>query len=144
LKQAAAAPRFESTEAIMAELNHLIVWSKDKHASAKFLADMLGVPAGPEWVPFVPVKTGNGVTLDFIDGESTVRMQHYAFLVTDAEFDAAFARIKKAGLTYWADPHKGQPGKINQHWGGRGVYFEDPNGHLLELITKPYGDLAEI
>jgi catechol 2,3-dioxygenase-like lactoylglutathione lyase family enzyme len=128
----------------MAELNHLIVWSKDKHASAKFLADMLGVPAGPEWGPFVPVRTSNGVTMDFIDGENTVRMQHYAFLVTDAEFDAAFARIQKAGLTYWADPHKDQPGKINRHWGGRGVYFEDPNGHLLELITKPYGDLGAL
>lgn len=128
----------------MAELNHLIVWSKDKHASAKFLADMLGVPAGPEWGPFVPVRTSNGVTMDFIDGENTVRMQHYAFLVTDAEFDAAFARIQKAGLTYWAGPHKDQPGQINHHWGGRGVYFEDPNGHLLELITKPYGDLANL
>jgi len=128
----------------MAELNHLIVWSKDKHASAKFLADMLGVPAGPEWGPFVPVRTSNGVTMDFIDGESEVRMQHYAFLVTDAEFDAAFARIKKAGLTYWAGPHKDQPGQINHHWGGRGDYFEDPNGHLLELITKPYGNASEI
>ena len=128
----------------MAELNHLIVWSKDKHASAKFLGDMLGVPVGAEWGPFIPVKTGNGVTMDFVDGENEVRMQHYAFLVDDAEFDAAFARIKKAGITYWADPHKGQPGEINHHWGGRGVYFEDPNGHLLELITKPYGDLADL
>ena len=100
--------------------------------------------SAPQWGPFVPVKTSNGVTLDFIDGGSDVRMQHYAFLVDDAEFDAAFARIKKAGLTYWADPHKEQPGEINRHWGGRGVYFEDPNGHLLELITKPYGDLASL
>ena len=103
-----------------------------------------GVPVGAEWGPFIPVKTSNGVTIDFVDGENDVRMQHYAFLVDDAEFDAAFARIKKAGLTYWADPHKGQPGAINHHWGGRGVYFEDPNGHLLELITKPYGDLADL
>ena len=100
---------------------------------------LLGVPVGAEWGPFIPVKTGNGVTMDFVDGENEVRMQHYAFLVDDAEFDAAFARIKKAGLTYWADPHKGQPGEINHHWGGRGVYFEDPNGHLLEIITRPYG-----
>ena len=128
----------------MAELNHLIVWSKDKHASAKFLADMLGVPVGDDWGPFVPVRTGNGVTMDFVDGEKEVRMQHYAFLVDDAEFDAAFARIKKAGLTYWADPHKEHRGEINHHWGGRGVYFDDPNGHLLELITKPYGDLAAL
>ena len=73
-----------------------------------------------------------------------VRTSHYAFLVDDAEFDAAFGRIKQAGLTYWAGPHKERPGEINHHWGGRGVYFEDPNGHLLELITKPYGDLADI
>jgi catechol 2,3-dioxygenase-like lactoylglutathione lyase family enzyme len=128
----------------MPELNHLIVWTKDKHGSAKFLADVLGVSVSPEWGPFVPVKTSNGVTMDFIDGGSDVRMQHYAFLVTDAEFDAAFSRIKSAGLAYWADPHKEQAGEINRHWGGRGVYFEDPNGHLLELITKPYGNLAEL
>ena len=123
----------------MAELNHLIVWSKDKHKSAKFLADILGVPVGAEWGPFVPVKTANGVTLDYVDGEDTVRMQHYAFLVSDQEFDAGFARIKDKGVKYWADPHKSEPGKINHHFGGRGVYFEDPNGHLLELITQPYG-----
>jgi len=123
----------------MADLNHIIVWTKDKHASAKFLADILGTPVGAPWGPFVPVKTGNGVTLDFVDGEGTVRMQHYAFLVSDAEFDAGFARIKDKGIKYWADPHKSEPGKINHHYGGRGVYFDDPNGHLLELITQPYG-----
>lgn len=128
----------------MAALNHIIVWSKDKQASAEFLGDILGVPVGAPWGPFVPVRTSNGVTLDFADGEQEVRMQHYAFLVDDAEFDAAFARIKQAGLTYWADPHKAQPGEINHHWGGRGVYFEDSNGHLLELITQPYGDLADV
>jgi catechol 2,3-dioxygenase-like lactoylglutathione lyase family enzyme len=127
----------------MAELNHIIVWTKDKHVSAEFLADILGVPVGAAWGPFVPVKTANGVTLDFIDGEDTVRMQHYAFLVSDAEFDAGFAKITDKGLTYWADPHKSEPGKINHHFGGRGVYFEDPNGHLLELITKPYGKFPD-
>ena len=124
----------------MAELNHIIVWTRDKHTSAKFLADILGVAAGKPWGPFVPVKTANGVTLDFVDGEDSVRMQHYAFLVSDAEFDAGFARIKEKGIKYWADPHRSEPGRINHHFGGRGVYFEDPNGHLLELITKPYGE----
>ena len=81
--------------------------------------------------------------MDFVDGESEVHMQHYAFSST-SRVRCAFARIKRAGLAYWADPHKGQPGEINHHWGGRGVYFEDPNGHLLELITKPYGDLADL
>jgi catechol 2,3-dioxygenase-like lactoylglutathione lyase family enzyme len=126
------------------QLNHTIVAARDAERSAQFLADILGLPAPVRWGPFVPVKTGNGVTMDFIDGESEVRMQHYAFLVSDAEFDSSFARLEKAGLPYWADPHKAHPGEINRHWGGRGVYFEDPNGHLLELITKPYGDLGAL
>jgi catechol 2,3-dioxygenase-like lactoylglutathione lyase family enzyme len=127
----------------MAALNHIIIPAKDKDASAKFLAGILGTEARPQWGPFRPVQTSNGVTLDFVDSQD-VRTQHYAFLVTDAEFDSAFQRIKKARLTYWAGPHKEGPGEINRHWAGRGVYFEDPNGHLLELITKPYGDLADI
>jgi catechol 2,3-dioxygenase-like lactoylglutathione lyase family enzyme len=127
----------------MAALNHIIIPAHDKDKSAKFLADLLGTKPAPQWGPFRPVQTSNGVTLDFVDSKD-VRTQHYAFLVTDAEFDAAFGRIKKAALSYWAGPHKEGPGEINHHWGGRGVYFEDPNGHLLELITKPYGDLKDI
>lgn len=124
----------------MADLNHLIVWTKDKHASAKFLADILGVPVSPPWGHFVPVKTGNGVTIDFVDGSKDVRMQHYAFLVSDTEFDAGFAQIKRSRVPFWANHDKSGPGEINHHFGGRGVYFEDPNGHLMELITKPYGE----
>ena len=124
----------------MPALNHIIVPAKDKDASATFLADILGVKVRPQWGPFRPVQTSNGVTLDFVDSKD-VRTQHYAFLVDDKEFDASFARVKKAGLAYFAGPHKEGPGEINHHWGGRGVYFEDPDGHLLELITKPYGEL---
>ena len=127
----------------MPALNHIIIPAKDKDASAAFLADILGVKAQPQWGPFRPVQTSNGVTLDFVDSKD-VRTQHYAFLVDDKEFDASFARIKKAGITYFADHDKSGPGEINHHWGGRGFYFEDPNGHLLELITKPYGNLSEI
>lgn len=127
----------------MAALNHLIIPAKDKDASALFLAGILGVEPGKQWGPFRPVQTSNGVTLDFVTSRD-VRTQHYAFLVDDSEFDAAFGRIRQAGLTYWAGPHKDQPGEINRHWGGRGVYFEDPDGHLLELITKPYGDLGDL
>ncbi len=123
----------------MPALNHIIIPAKDKDASATFLADILGVEAGPQWGPFRPVQTSNGVTLDFVDSKD-VRTQHYAFLVDDAEFDAGFAKIKVQGVPYFADPQRQQPGTINRHWGGRGVYFEDPNGHLLELITKPYGE----
>jgi catechol 2,3-dioxygenase-like lactoylglutathione lyase family enzyme len=124
----------------MPALNHLIIPAKNKDASATFLADILGVEAGPQWGPFRPVQTSNGVTLDFVDSQD-VRTSHYAFLVEDREFDTAFAKIKAAGIGYYADPHKHEPGKINNHWGGRGVYFDDPDGHLMELITKPYGAL---
>ncbi|MEU0052180.1 VOC family protein [Streptomyces sp. NPDC006184] len=122
------------------ELNHTIVHARDKRESAAFLAGILGLEAGAEWGPFIPVSTSNGVTLDFatVPAESIV-MQHYAFLVSEEEFDAAFARIREAGITYYADPHGKQPGEINHHWGGRGLYFHDPAGHGMEIITRPYG-----
>jgi catechol 2,3-dioxygenase-like lactoylglutathione lyase family enzyme len=122
----------------MAQLNHIIIPAHDKNASATFLGGILGVTPDAQWGPFVPVRTANGVTLDFVDS-TDVRTQHYAFLVDDMEFDAGLARLKKDGVPIYAGPHKELPGEINHHFGGRGVYFEDPNGHLLELITKPYG-----
>ncbi|WP_225823656.1 VOC family protein [Streptomyces naphthomycinicus] len=123
------------------ELNHTIVHARDKRESAEFLAGVLGLEAGPDWGPFVPVGTSNGVTLDFatVPAESIV-MQHYAFLITEEEFDAAFARIRAAGITYYADPHGKQPGEINHYYGGRGLYFMDPAGHAMEIMTRPYGD----
>jgi catechol 2,3-dioxygenase-like lactoylglutathione lyase family enzyme len=122
------------------EFNHTIIPAMDKWSSAKFLADILNLEAGPEWGHFVPVKTANGVTLDF---DTRVRPGHYAFLVSDAEFDAAFARIRVQGIRYYADPRRAKPGEINHLYGGRGVYFEDPNGHMMEIITQPYGDWPE-
>jgi len=123
-----------------AELNHTIVWCRDKELSAKFLADMLGLPAPGTFSHFRVVELGNGVSMDFATREGPVARQHYAFLVDDAGFDAGMARIEALGLTFWADPARSKPGEINRHWGGRGVYFEDPDGHLLELITRPYGE----
>ncbi|MFQ6143703.1 VOC family protein [Streptomyces seoulensis] len=122
------------------ELNHTIVHARDKRESAEFLAHVLGLATGTEWGPFIPVTTANGVTLDFasVPAESIVT-QHYAFLVSDEEFDAAFGRIRQAGITYYADPHLKQPGEINHHHGGRGLYFKDPAGHGMEIITRPYG-----
>ena len=121
------------------ELNHTIVHSRDKRESAEFLANILDLEVGAEWGPFIPVATSNGVTLDFatIPAES-ITTQHYAFLISDEEFDAAFGRIKQAGITYYADPHGKQPGEINHHHGGRGLYFHDPAGHGMEIITRPY------
>jgi catechol 2,3-dioxygenase-like lactoylglutathione lyase family enzyme len=120
------------------ELNHIIIPSKDKSASAGFLAGILGLPVGAQWGPFVPVQLSNGVTLDFMDG-GEFHAQHCAFLVSEDEFDASYARIKDAGIDYWADPFHQQPGEINHHYGGRGVYFDDPSGHNMEILTQPYG-----
>jgi catechol 2,3-dioxygenase-like lactoylglutathione lyase family enzyme len=122
------------------QLNHTIVAARDAEASAHFLADILGLPAPVRWGPFMIVEDANGTSLDFMDwGDHEIHGQHYAFLVSEDEFDAGFARIRERGLPYWADPHKDTPNEINRNDGGRGVYFEDPNGHLLELITRPYG-----
>jgi catechol 2,3-dioxygenase-like lactoylglutathione lyase family enzyme len=124
------------------ELNHTIVHARDKHASARFLAGILGVAVEPQFGPFLPIRLSNGVTLDFLDVDAPVYPQHYAFLVGEEVFDGAFSRIQQAGLPYWADPFHQQPSTINHHDGGRGVYFEDPDGHNLELITVPYGGTA--
>jgi catechol 2,3-dioxygenase-like lactoylglutathione lyase family enzyme len=85
------------------------------------------------------VELDNGVSLDFMEKEGAVSPQHYAFLIGEQEFDEAFARIKEKGLTYWPDPARSRANEINHNDGGRGCYFEDPNGHLLEIITRPYG-----
>lgn len=122
-----------------AELNHTIVWCNDKAASAGFLADILGRPAPRPFGHFLVVELDNGVSLDFMQKDGPVARQHYAFLVGEADFDAGFARIGDRGMSYWADPGQSKSNEINHHDGGRGVYFEDPNGHLLELITRPYG-----
>ncbi|HEX6268168.1 MAG TPA: VOC family protein [Burkholderiales bacterium] len=122
------------------KLNHTIVHSNDKRAAATFFAEVFGLPKPVPFGPFLGVEVGNEVTLDFLDADGMeVQMQHYAFLVSEAEFDQIFGRIKERGLAYWADPGQTQKGKINRHDGGRGVYFEDPSGHLLEIITRPYG-----
>ena len=122
-----------------AQLNHTIVWCSDKHRSATFLTDILGLPPARPFVHFMVVDLENSLSLDFMEKEGRIAPQHYAFLVSEAEFDAGFARIKDRGLDFWADPARQQAGQINEHWGGRGVYFEDPDGHFLELLTKPYG-----
>ncbi|MEU1814821.1 VOC family protein [Streptomyces roseifaciens] len=122
------------------ELNHTIVHSRDKRESAAFLANILGLDVGPDMGPFTPVVTGNGVTLDFATSDQPeIVPQHYAFLVPEESFDGIFARIEEAGVPYWADPYRTRPNEINHHDGGRGVYFPDPSGHYLEVLTRPYG-----
>ena len=119
--------------------NHTIVWARDSETSAKFLADVLGLHAPRRFGPFQVVITDNGANLDFMKAEGEIKPQHYAFLVSESEFDEIFGRIRDRSLPYWADPARTQAGQINHNDGGRGFYFEDPDGHFLEVITRPYG-----
>jgi catechol 2,3-dioxygenase-like lactoylglutathione lyase family enzyme len=121
------------------ELNHTIVAARDKLEAAMFLTDLLGLPAPTSFGPFLVVTLGNRVSLDFLTTTEDITPQHYAFLVSEEEFDKIFNRIRALELPYWADPHHEQPGQINHRDGGRGVYFDDPNGHVLEILTRPYG-----
>jgi catechol 2,3-dioxygenase-like lactoylglutathione lyase family enzyme len=122
------------------KLNHTIVHSRDPRESAEFLVGLFGLPAPVPFGPFLSVPVANEVTLDYLSaGDMEIQVQHYAFLVSEAEFDQIFGRIEERGITHWADPGRKLPGQINRHWGGRGVYFQDPSGHLLEIITRPYG-----
>ncbi|MDN0195394.1 VOC family protein [Streptomyces sp. S.PNR 29] len=121
------------------QLNHTIVAAHDKQASARFLADILGLEVSPPYGPFIPVEVPNGVTLDYMETDGEITPQHYAFLVSEDDFDVIFARVREAGLSYWADPYHRRAGEINHNDGGRGAYFDDPNGHRLEILTRPYG-----
>ncbi|MGI5169013.1 VOC family protein [Spirillospora sp. CA-253888] len=119
-------------------LDHIIIPATDKRTSAEFLARILGVEAGEQWGPFVPVRTGNGVTLDYMDSDD-FRWHHCAFLVPEDDFDGILARIKESGARFHARPDGGGAGEINTNDGGRGVYFDDPDGHHMEVLTVPYG-----
>jgi catechol 2,3-dioxygenase-like lactoylglutathione lyase family enzyme len=121
------------------QLNHTIVAARDKHESATFLSEILGLPAPVAFGHFLVVQADNGVSLDFADDGGEVRPQHYAFLISEDEFDQVYARVQERGLTIWPNPWKGHEGQINHNDGGRGFYFEDPSGHFLEVLTKPYG-----
>jgi hypothetical protein len=121
------------------QLNHTIVHAKDAKASAQFLAEMLGVAEPARFGPFWTVQLDNDVTLDYLQTDEAFIVEHYAFLVSEREFDAIFGRIQQRGLEHWADPMHSRPSQINHHDGGRGVYWNDPNGHYLEIITRPYG-----
>ncbi|WP_219419159.1 VOC family protein [Pseudonocardia nigra] len=119
------------------ELNHTIVASRDKQAGARFLADVLGLPEPTSFGPFAVVELHNGVSLDFMD-TADVPSQHYAFLIGEDEFDAVAARLRERGVATYADPGHRQPGH-NTNDGGRGLYFDSPDGHNLEVLTRPYG-----
>lgn len=120
-------------------LNHTIVAARDKQVSATFLAEILGLPPPVPFGRFLAVRLDNDVTLDFMDTTEKIEPRHFAFLVSEAEFDEIFGRIRQRQLPYWADPRAQRPGEINRQDGGRGVYFADPDGHYLEILTRPYG-----
>lgn len=121
------------------ELNHTIVHARDADASAQFLSDILGLVAPRRFGPFSVVDVANGVSLDFLSTTEHFIIEHYAFLVSETEFDEIFARLVARGVDHFADPRLARRGEINRNDGGRGCYFKDPDGHVLEIITRPYG-----
>jgi len=120
-------------------LNHTIVWCVDKAKSAAFLTEILGLPDAVPFGPFMVVELENGVSVDYHDTAEPIAPQHYAFLISEQQFDEVYGRVRARGLDYWADPACSRHGEINRHDGGRGFYWQDPDGHLLEVITRPYG-----
>ncbi|MGH3190024.1 MAG: VOC family protein [Streptosporangiaceae bacterium] len=117
------------------ELNHTIVPAHDPKASAQFLAGILGLTVDPPVAHFTPITLTNSVTLDY-DQIEDFDSHHYAFLVSEEEFEAAFARIQDSRITFYADPACQQSGQIYRNKNGRrGTYFRDPNGHLMEILT---------
>lgn len=119
-------------------LNHTIVLARDTAETATFLTDILGLPPPQTLGHFTVVQIGH-TSLDLVETGETIEGRHFAFLVDEREFDAIFERIRQRGLTYWADPFRSKPGQINRWDDGRGLYFDDPNGHRLEILTRPYG-----
>jgi catechol 2,3-dioxygenase-like lactoylglutathione lyase family enzyme len=119
------------------QLNHTIVAAHDKQEAATFLAEILGLGPPTPFGPFLCVETANGVSLDYADHAGTIASNHYAFLVSEEDFDAIFAKVTDRGLRYWADPGHTRESVINSH--GRGFYFEDPSGHNMEILTRAYG-----
>ncbi|YCH06319.1 VOC family protein [Arthrobacter sp. alpha11c] len=118
--------------------NHTIIASIDRAVSAEFYRSILEADEAPSWGPFTNLTLAGGVMLQFAEPPVEIQMQHYAFLVDDQHFDRAYQRLVSAGVEHWADPQMTRPGETNTEHGGRGVYFKDPSGHALELITKPY------
>ena len=121
------------------QFNHTIVWSSDRTASAEFFAEIYGLPAPEDLYHFKVVKVANGVSIDFADREGAIAPQHYALLVGEDEFTGIMKRIEARGMQFWADPGRSKPGEINRNDGGRGVYFEGPDGHFFEALTVPFG-----
>lgn len=124
------------------ELNHTIAWCSNKKRSAEFLTDVLGLAKARRFMHFLVVELSNGVSIDYFETTDHIAIQHFAFLVSDSEFDDVYERLSKGGIEIWADPARTKPGEINRNDGGRGLYFLDPDGHMMEIITRPYGGVS--
>ncbi|GAA2314047.1 VOC family protein [Streptomyces hawaiiensis] len=123
----------------VAHLDHTVVFASHRQLSAEFLAAVLGLEVGAPFGPFLPVDLGNGVTLDYYEKtDEPIQPQHYAFLVPEERFDGMIERLEAIGVTYYADPNHTRPGRVNDLFGGRGAYFDDPDGHNMEIMTRPY------
>ncbi len=118
-------------------LNHTIVPARDKEAAARFFAHIFGLRSEGAGGHFAPVRVNGTLTFDFADAAGPITSQHYAFHVSDAEFDAILQRVKAAGLAFGSSPWSLDDGQLNNWNGGRGFYFKDPDGHILELMTVP-------
>jgi catechol 2,3-dioxygenase-like lactoylglutathione lyase family enzyme len=121
------------------ELNHTIVACPDKTEAATWFSELMGLPEPKAFGPFMVVELAHGLSLDFAGTDQEIHPQHYAFLISEPEFDEVFGRITERGLDFWADPQQSRPGEINTNDGGRGCYFIGPGGHYLEILTRPYG-----
>lgn len=121
-----------------AMFNHTIIASKDRNASARFYQELMEASAAPSWGPITNILLEGGVMLQFAEPPVEIQMQHYAFLVDDELFDRSYSRLVAWEITHWADPQMTRSGETNSDHGGRGVYFKDPAGHAIELITRPY------
>ncbi|AXI78489.1 VOC family protein [Peterkaempfera bronchialis] len=119
------------------QLNHTILSARNRQESADFLTGILGLSEPVPSEPFLAVPLSNGVTLDVLEVSEPIASQHYAFLVEESEFDEILGRIRQQELPYWADPFHRRPSQVNDWHGGHGVYFDDPNGHRLEVLTRP-------
>ncbi len=116
-------------------LNHTIVPARDKVGSAQFFARIMGLEYSGLHYHFAPVRVNDTLTLDFDDADQ-FEPHHYAFLVSDEEFDGILARVQAEGVPIGSGPDRGWDGQLNHRLGGRGFYFPDPNGHMMEVMTR--------
>ena len=121
-----------------ARFNHTIIASRNREESATFFRDIFEFAEAPSWGVFTNLQCADGVLLQFAEPPVEIQIQHYAFLVDDDHFDRAYAQLCERGIEHWADPQRQLPGRTNTEHGGRGVYFLDPAGHGIEMITRPY------